>query len=247
MRWLTRSHIRTERMAHCAPRCSGRVGTLTAMHIKQVALPLGIAFFCVGVVLYLSAEPSQDLGIDFNQPPKHPVTEEMVRNASTMARKPAPAFSLADVKGEPQRISGAALDRPQLVLFILDTCPCSIDAQPLFNKFSKHWAGKADFIGVINTDAKKGRTWSSDYRAIFPIVPDPKLEIIRAYHAQQSVYSALVSRDGGIVKLWPGYSSDMLQEMNKLIATELGEPVRPFDTQYAPKEKTSGCYFGGNP
>ena len=75
------------------------------------------------------------------------------------------------------------------------------------------------------------------------LLADPKLEIIHAYKAQQSVYSALVSKDGHIVKLWPGYSSDMMQEMNKLMAEEVGEPARAFDTQYAPKEKTSGCYF----
>jgi peroxiredoxin len=216
------------------------------MHIKQVALPLSIALFCTGLVLYISARPKAgpELGIDFNQPPKHPITTEMVKKADTMARKPAPAFSLTDVKGEPRQISGSKLDRPQLVLFILDSCPCSIDAQPLFNKFSKHWEGKVDFVGVINTDAKKGRSWASDYRAAFPVVADPKLEIIHAYKAQQSVYSALVSTHGEIVKLWPGYSADMMQEMNKLMAEEVGEPVRPFDTQYAPTEKTSGCYFG---
>jgi peroxiredoxin len=217
------------------------------MHIKQIAVPLGIAIFSVGVFLYMGArpKPGEGSGIDFSQPPKHPITAEMVEKAATMDRQPAPAFNLADVKGDPRAISGPNLERPQLILFILDSCPCSIDAQPLFNKFSKHWEGKVDFIGVVNLDAKKGRSWSSDYRAAFPIVPDPKLEIIHAYRAQQSVYSALVSREGEVVKLWPGYSSDMMQEMNRLMAQEVGEAARPFDTQYAPKEKTSGCYFGG--
>jgi peroxiredoxin len=220
------------------------------MHIRQIALPISIALFCAGLFLYFGARPkqsAQDLGIDFTQPPKHPITSDMVAKANLMARKTAPAFHVADVKGNPLAISGSNLSRPQLVLFILDSCPCSIDAQPLFNSFAKHWAGKVDFIGVINADAKKGRGWASDYRAGFPVVPDPKLEIIHAYKAQQSVYSALVSKQGEIVKLWPGYSSDMMQEMNRLIAAEVGEPVRPFDTQYAPKDKTSGCYFGGNP
>jgi peroxiredoxin len=169
----------------------------------------------------------------------------MARKAGAMSLKPAPEFIRTDVKGERRTISGDQLTRPQFVLFILDTCPCSIDAQPLFNKFSKHWEGKIDFLGVINLDAKKGRSWSSDYRAIFPIVPDPKLEIIKAYRAQQSVYSALVSKSGGIVKLWPGYSSDMMAEMNAAMAKEVGEEVRPFDSQYAPKDKTSGCFFEG--
>jgi len=203
-----------------------------------------MALVCAGLAMYLSAKPTKTSGyeIDFNQPPTHPITESMAKAASTMARKKAPSYQVQDVKGLPQSISGKR-DRPQFLLFILDTCPCSIDAQPIFNQFSKHWDKKVEFLGVINVDAKKGRAWSSDFRPAFPVVPDPKLEIIHAYEARQSVYSALIAKNGEIVKLWPGYSADMLQEMNRAMAQEVGEAPRPFDTQYAPKDKTSGCVF----
>lgn len=216
------------------------------MRTSRFAIPLSVALVCAGLAMYLSAKPAKDTGyeIDFNQPPTHPITEAMAKEASKMARKSAPAFHVLDVKGVSHSLSGIR-DRPQLLLFILDTCPCSIDAQPIFNRFAKHWDGKIDFLGVINVDAKKGRSWASDYRPVFPVVPDPNLRIIHAYQARQSVYSALVSRKGEIVKLWPGYSADLMQEMNELMAVEIGEKPRPFDAQYAPKDKTSGCVFGG--
>lgn len=214
------------------------------MRPSRIGIPLGVALGLSGLAMYLSAKPSAapQTELDFSQP-QHPVTPEMMANAAEMSRKVGPAFELNDVRGEPRSIAGTNLERPQLVLFILDTCPCSVDAQPLFNKLSKHWSGKADFVGVINTNAQKGRAWMSDYRVAFPVVPDKDLKIIKAYEAKQSVYSVLISKGGKIVKMWPGYSREMLKEINEKIGEAAGEVAKPFDAEYAPVEKTSGCYF----
>ncbi|HJP83844.1 MAG TPA: hypothetical protein VJ835_10105 [Fimbriimonadaceae bacterium] len=214
------------------------------MRPTKIAIPLSLALCAVGIALFLKAKPAPSGAseIDFGQP-KHPVTAQMLETSAKMSRVDAPSFSMVDVKGTPRQIGGETLSKPQFILFILDTCPCSIDAQPLFNKFSKHWADKVDFLGVIDVDQKKGRAWASDYRAVFPVIPDPKLDVIHAFKAQQSVYSALVSKDGKIVKQWPGYSVDMIADMNREMASEVGETPRKFDAEYAPLEKTSGCFF----
>lgn len=204
----------------------------------------------IGIVLGLMAggcakptpSPVVSTGTAVSFEPEHPVTPEMSKAAAKMDRKSAPEFKRKSLSGEELLISGKQ-DKPQFVLFILDGCPCSEDAQPIFNGFSKVWDGKVEFIGVIDSAPDKAKKWVSDYRPIFPVISDSKKEIIKAYHAKQSVYCALISREGQIVKLWPGYSTDLLQEMNKAIAKELGEEPLAFDTQYAPKQKTSGCYF----
>lgn len=215
------------------------------MRTPRIAIVLSLAIFASGLAVFLTARQSpsatQIPGIDFTQP-EHPVTPEMIRDADKLARKVAPEFHLTSVRDEVVHISGKQ-DRPQFVLFILDGCPCSIDAQPLFNNLAKQWKDKVDFYGVIDSDQKKGRAWTSDYRAAFPVVSDTKKEIIKAYEAKQSVYCALISREGQIVKLWPGYSQDMMNEMNEMIAAEVGVESKPFDAQYAPNEKTSGCFF----
>jgi len=214
------------------------------MKVARYTIPIGIGLCCVGVILALNAKPTDTntSGIVFGQP-RHLVTDDMIRDTAKMSREVAPAYTLNDVKGQPAQVSGTSLPRPQFVLFILDGCPCSIDAQPIFNEFAKHWAGRIDFIGVINDDTKKGREWVSDYRPIFPVVPDPKKEIIGAYKARQSVYCALVSREGRIVKMWPGYSVDLMKDMNEIMAAEIGEKPRFFDTKYVPKLRITGCYF----
>lgn len=215
------------------------------MRRNIVAYVLSLGIFAAGIAVFLSTKrpdpASQIPGIDFTQP-EHPVTAKMIEDADRLTLKPAPAYKLMSVREEPVSISGTQ-ERPQFVLFILDGCPCSIDAQPLFNSLAKQWKDKVDFIGVIDSDQKKGRTWTQDYRPVFPVVSDSKKEIIKAYEAKQSVYCALISKDGKIVKMWPGYSADMLKEMNEKIGEEVGIEAKPFDAKYAPNEKTSGCYF----
>lgn len=205
-----------------------------------------VALVCIAPIFGGCAKPapspavSNGTAVSFK--PEHPVTPEMAKEAAKMDRKPAPEFSRKSLSGQPLQISGKQA-KPQFVLFILDGCPCSEDAQPIFNSFSKLWDGKVEFIGVIDSAPDKAKVWTTDYRAAFPVISDSKKEIINAYHAKQSVYCALVSKEGQIVKLWPGYSTDLLKEMNTSIAKELGEEALAFDTQYAPKTKTSGCYF----
>lgn len=215
------------------------------MRRNTIAIVLSLSFVVAGLAIFFSAKKpnsaTQIPGIDFTQP-EHPVTSKMIEDAEKLALKPAPEYQLMSVREEPVKISGQR-EKPQFVLFILDGCPCSIDAQPLFNALAKQWKDKVEFVGVIDSDQKKGRVWTQDYRPVFPVVSDSKKQIIKAYGAKQSVYCALISTEGKIVKLWPGYSQDMMKEMNEKIAAEVGVEAKAFDAKYAPNEKTSGCYF----
>ncbi len=215
------------------------------MQRNLIGIVLSAGIFIAGLAIFFSSKKpdpaSQIPGVDFAQP-EHPVTKKMIADADRLALKDAPSYQLLSVREEPVKISGQQ-ERPQFILFILDGCPCSIDAQPLFNSLSKQWKDKVDFYGVIDSDQKKGRAWTQDYRPSFPVVSDSKKEIIKAYEAKQSVYCALVSTEGKIVKMWPGYSQDMMKEMNDMIGKEVGAEAKPFDAKYAPNQKTSGCYY----
>jgi hypothetical protein len=211
----------------------------------MVPKTLGAVLLCFSICSCMnsSSPPASPNSTGSNAQPKHPVTEKMTEGAATMARKKIAQAKLESVQGIPVVIGGPNLPRPQFVLFILEGCPCSIDAQPIFNAFSKHWTGKVDFVGVMNASGKNAADWVSDYKPVFPVVSDPRLNLIHEFGAMQSVYSALLNRNGEIVKLWPGYSQDLLKEMNAAIAKEVGSEEKPFDAMYAPAVKTSGCYF----
>jgi len=174
---------------------------------------------------------------------RHPVTAEMENATNSKSLKNAPGYVVPDAEKNLVAIAPPHAARPQLVYFVLDGCPCSADAEPLFHDLAKRYQGKVDFVSVTDADPVKAKRWKDQQRVPYPVVPDPKKEIIRAYDAKSSVYSALVNKEGKILKMWPGYSTGILKEQNALMAKLAGVKELPFDTKYAPEKKTTGCAF----
>lgn len=219
------------------------------MRLISITLPAGLALACIGGLMMLKAQDGEaatqhltkdgSSGFNFNEP-RHPVTPEMEKETSWQKLKPAPEMTVADASGGNHELGGK--EKAQFLLFILDGCPCSVDAQPIMDKLYKHFEGAIDFLGVTNGDLAKAKDYWMTYSVPFPVIPDPKKEIIHAYQAKHSVYSALLLH-GKIVKMWPGYCVDMLKDMNHLMSQVAMVPEKPFDTEYAPVVKTSGCTF----
>ncbi|MBS1719180.1 MAG: redoxin domain-containing protein [Armatimonadetes bacterium] len=220
------------------------------MKLSTLTIPLGVLLFAAGGYMMVKARNFQQensdsqasRSIDLNQwdKPKHPVNDAMRDAARLMSTKLAPDVTLKSYLDQDVRLGG--YEKPQFVLFILWQCPCSIDAQPIMNDLSKQFKGKVDFVGVINKPVAQAKEWRDLYQMPFPTLADPDKAAIHAYGIKQSVYSTLVSK-GRIIKVWPGYSKRILEDINQTLAAEIGEKARPFDPKYAPKEDTSGCYF----
>lgn len=174
--------------------------------------------------------------------PRHPVTAEMSKNADGMAKTVAPFFKLPDTDGKLTLMGGKG-PKPQFIYFIKEGCPCSIDGEPLMQNLAKHFKGRIEFVSVTDADAKKAQKWEFEMRVPYPLVSNPTLEVMHGYKATGSLMSALINTDGTIVKYWPGYSKSMMEDMNAQMANVLHEPVRAFDTQYAPVKRTTGCAF----
>jgi peroxiredoxin len=214
------------------------------MRLLWIGLPAGLALASAGGLLYyLGMQPKMKTVDVVTGQPRHPVTPEMVVETAKKTEKVAPAFKVEDIRGKAVVIGSPAAERPQFVYFVLDGCPCSIEAEPLFHDLAKQFKGKVDFVSVTNADTEKAKRWDVQMLPTYPVVSDPHLEIIHTFGAKNSVYSALLSRDGKIVKMWPGYSVGILKEMNKLMAKEAGVAEKPFDTKYAPLQQSSGCTF----
>lgn len=190
-----------------------------------------------------SSAQLESLNIDpaeYNPAIRHFVTAQMEVETTAMANKVAPAFTRKDDFGKTATVG--ASDHPQMVIFVKFGCPCSVDATPIFNKLAHKYEGKIDFVGVID---KKAKDFSNQFRVSYPLIEEPSLKLMKAFDARASVYSALVARNGHIIKMWPGYSASWLQEMNGLMAKASATKETPFDPEYAPKEKASGCPFTG--
>ncbi len=196
-----------------------------------------------GLLAYVAhAAPRGVPGLVESPAVRHIVTRTMEEESAARTRKPAPVFGLASYDGKPVHLGGAR-ERPTFVYFVKEGCPCSFDANPFYKDLAKAMAGDVEFVAVTDADAEGARRWSTELGVPYPVVSDPKAEVMKAYNAKSSVYSALIDREGRIVKVWPGYSQALLKEMNRLLAKEAGRKEAPFDVHFAPVEKAAGCAF----
>lgn len=197
-----------------------------------------------GLMAYMASIKGKFVpGVDMTQP-RHPVTPEMAKQVGKLNQKVGKFFKLPDTTGKPTLIGGAG-PKPQFIYFIKDECPCSFEAEPILQNLYKHFEGKIDFIAVTDANMEDAKHWVKDLKVPYPVVTNPKLDVMESYQAPNSVYNSLLDQNGVIVKRWAGYSKEYLLEMNEEMSKLLGLPVKPFDTQYAPLEKTSGCSFEG--
>lgn len=214
------------------------------MRLRALAFLPGILLSAAGLgIAYMAySAPRTVPGLIETHGVRHPVTRPMEVATDAAARKPAPILSLTSYDGKPVAL-GTPSARPTFVYFVKEGCPCSFDAEPLFKDLSRHLGGNVDFVAVIDADAKGAKKWSTEMLVPYPLVSDPKAHAMRAFGAVSSVYSALLDREGRIVKMWPGYSRGFLREMNARMSDLAGVSERPFDTKYAPIEKATGCAF----
>lgn len=172
----------------------------------------------------------------------HKVTEEMLEATRRFDGLPAPPFRGEDDAGRVQE-GPIAGDRPTLLLFVKDGCPCSAAMQGYFNQIARAYAGEARILGVIDVGPSRARSWGRENRAAFPLLADPGLEIMRAYGATNSAFAALIDREGRVDMFWPGVSGPMLEILNGRIAALAGVGPRPIDFEDTPEELYSGCPY----
>lgn len=209
-----------------------------------LTIPFGVVLAVGGAALMVAANaPQSSYFVDGKAPVRHSVTPEMEKATAAEAKQPLPQFTVTDSEGKPVTLADPKAAKPQFVYFVLDGCPCSFDAEPQFHRLFDRYRDKIDFVSVTDADKKKAHDWSIQLLVNYPVVPDPEKKIIHAFGAKASVYSMLVGTDGRVIKMWPGYSAEILKQMNSLMAATAGVEEKPFDPQYAPVEKATGCAF----
>jgi peroxiredoxin len=176
-------------------------------------------------------------------PRKHLVTPAMLEATGKMTKQVAPSFRVEATDGQTYRLEDVTSEMPLVLIFIKDGCPCSAAAQPFFDRLSAAYIDDVRFLGVIDADVSRAKEWAKENRVPFPILADPESRIVHNYKAESSAYVALVSKEGTIEKLWPGYSAQMLNDASERLARLSGSEPRPVDTTDAPAEMTTGCPY----
>ncbi len=173
----------------------------------------------------------------------HPVTPTMLTSAREKSGSRLPDIQSVDSEGRNTSLTSMAVDRPLVLFFIQQDCPCSEAAEPFFHRLHTAYGTGAAFYGVIDGDGTAAREWARRHRSPYPVLADPDLRIIRACGAERSAYVAIIARGVAIDQLWPGYSSGMLAELEARLTQLTGLTVPPIDAAGAPIELASGCSF----
>lgn len=213
---------------------------------SSVLVLLGSCVYCYILLNILSSEAPTNMSVPL-QPVKprvkHDVTPEMELASQRMEGKPAPEFSASDGQNVMHRLATELIRGPIVLVFIKEGCPCSIAAQPYFERIAHAYSTSVQFLGVIDGSPEVARAWGEKYRVSFPILADEKLTIIRDYNIDSSAHVAFVKQDRTLVRLWPGFSKAMLAELNVTIATTTYSRLRQVNLVDAPSELTTGCPF----
>lgn len=210
------------------------------------------AALIVGLMTYVTVSnanlpklPELPEQLVFRDGEDHPVTAQMAKVAREMGGAPAVPFDAVDLDGKSVSLASLTKSKPLVLFFVELQCPCCKGAKPYIDRIQDYCRDVCNVVGVIDTDPRMARLWSQAVRPEFPIIADPKMQIIRSFQAQRGVYTTLVAPGGRIVKAYPGYSQDMLHEISEKIERLAGIAHRKMPVQPAPKRMTSGCIFPG--
>lgn len=178
---------------------------------------------------------------------EHRVTPEMRQASEQMADRPAPSFRAIDQDGNPVESASTVGERPVVLVFIKDGCPCSTSAEPFYARLHDAYGARATFLGVIDGDRSVASRWVDDHGTPYPVLADPSLGLVRDFEVRNSAYVALIDRDGMIVALWPGYSEEILEEIASRLSGLTGLPQTDVGASEAPDLPYSGCPFPVEP
>jgi peroxiredoxin len=174
---------------------------------------------------------------------EHRVTSEMKQASEAMSNRPAPAFRAISQDGMEVDSASVVGDRPVVLVFIKDGCPCSTSAEPFYARLHAAFGDEATFLGVIDGDRTVASRWVGDHGTPYPVLADPSLEIVRSFDVRNSAYVALIDRAGQIEALWPGYSEGILDAISARLADLTGLDQADVGANQAPELPYSGCPF----
>ena len=219
------------------------------MRIRPLAVSLTFSLTIVvfGFVLMRSTPPDSSNSRAYNIPTRHPVTPEMEKAAASLKRTPLPDLTLPDIDGRLYGKTEMSKGKPSVIFFIKNNCPCSIEAQPIFNNIAKAYAGDANFYAVIDDSADEADKYAMTNMVPFPVLLDPKKKLISALKLVASASYVLVDGEGKVVQLWPGYSKKTIRNVNFLLGALSKSGARDVDDSEAPEKLTAGCAFFESP
>lgn len=155
----------------------------------------------------------------------------------------APAFTSTTIDGTAVSLASLSATKPVVLYFIEKDCLCSRDAAIYFNRIQTAYGKDITIVGVINGTATESRAWASAAKVTFMLITDEDCAIIHAYKIERSVSSTLIAPGGTIVKAYPRYNVQTLEDLSSQVAKLLKKLPPKISTEGAPLKLTAGCTF----
>ena len=149
-------------------------------------------------------------------------------------RAKAPAFTAMTAAGKSVSLKSLTASKSVVLYFIKKDCPVNAEAEKFFNRIYAA-TEKGNIVGVFNGDKSEFDSWQARFKAPFPVILDPKSEIIHSFGAARSPWVVQVGTDGRTGKEWHGYSQAIVKEVATVI--KAGAKV---DATGAPTDPTYG-------
>jgi len=217
------------------------------MRLAYITAPIGLLFALAGGAMIYAAKTNAPAPVSNEYKvlaqPRHPVTEQMWKQADGTRGQLAPDFSVTDIEGKNESLDTLTQNGPLFIYFVLDGCPCSIEAEPHYERLSRQFKGAVNFLAVTNAKPDVAKKWKDEFAVPFAVVSQPQLELMNKFAVQRAVYCLLIGQNKKIIRMWHGYSASMLQEVNREMSNATNQPVKKFDSGTAPEIMTSGCAF----
>lgn len=205
------------------------------------ALAAGLFFAWVRLRSELGEESEPALTIG-GEPRTHRVSEETLAASRLQVGRMAAPFRRAATDGRAHELAAELERGPVVLTFIQRECPCSVAAQPFFNRLAAAYRG-ATFLGVIDAEEATARRWATTQRVGYPLLLDPDLELVQACGVENSAYVVVVDPAGRIAAYWPGFSVGMLNDLSAVLARLTASAEQAIDTTEAPVELYTGCPY----
>jgi peroxiredoxin len=217
--------------------------------LKTIFWPLAFLTLTIAAVGIWSARQEEGVPPTSRSGPqpvvasKHYVTPAQLTATATVVATPVPAFSATAHDGRVYRWPDSAGDRPLVIVFIKEGCPCNVEFEPYFHRLARAYAGSVGFVGVIDADVPAACRYAEANHVPYPVLADPARRTISRCRAANGAYVALIVPPGTVDSLWPGCSAEMLRELGCRIATVGGVAERPIDVADLPGALVTGCPF----
>ena len=154
--------------------------------------------------------------------------------------KKAPDFSAKATDGKMHTLASLTGDKALVLYFISWSCPVNERAVTYYNEIAKAYKGKVNFVGVIDGDEKRFKSWNKGHKVPFKVLYDPDHDIIDAYKAKASPWVIVVNPAGEIEKTYKGYSEKSLKNLGDVMASHTKSKPAKINVEGAPSYETYG-------